>query len=162
MKVKSENEVTQSCPTLSNPMDWSLPGSSIHGIFQARVLEWGAIAFSREINEMYTNTFSLFWLIPSPSWFISVITNPSLKEGMICPKFGSNHWQVVMVVVVVCDHREPVRILCPWHFPGKNTTEDCHFSRGSSQQGWNQHLLHCRWILYCWATREAHIGKVNT
>ena len=46
MKVKSESEVTQSCPTLSDPMDWSLPGSSAHGIFQASVLEWGAIAFS--------------------------------------------------------------------------------------------------------------------
>ena len=46
MKVKSESEGAQSCPTLSDPMDCSLPGSSIHGIFQARVLEWGAIAFS--------------------------------------------------------------------------------------------------------------------
>jgi len=48
MKVKSESEseVAQSCPTLSDPKDCSLPGSSIHGIFQARVLEWGAIAFS--------------------------------------------------------------------------------------------------------------------
>ena len=46
MKVKSESEVAQSCPTLSNPMDCSLIGSSVHGIFQARVLEWGAIAFS--------------------------------------------------------------------------------------------------------------------
>ena len=46
MKVKSEGEVTQSCLTLHDPMDCSLPGSSIHGIFQARVLEWGAIAFS--------------------------------------------------------------------------------------------------------------------
>ena len=46
MKVKSESEVPQSCPTLSDPMDCSPPGSSIHGIFQARVLEWGAIAFS--------------------------------------------------------------------------------------------------------------------
>ena len=46
MKVKSESEVSQSCPTLSDPMDCSLPGSSAHGIFQARVLEWGAIAFS--------------------------------------------------------------------------------------------------------------------
>ena len=46
MKVKSESEVTQSCPTLSDPMDCSLPGSSIHGIFQARVLEWGAIALA--------------------------------------------------------------------------------------------------------------------
>src|SRR5574341_33797 len=46
MKVKSESEVAQSCPTFSDPMDYSLSGSSIHGIFQARVLEWGAIAFS--------------------------------------------------------------------------------------------------------------------
>ena len=46
MKVKSESEVAQSCPTLSDPMDGSLPGSSVHGIFQARGLEWGAIAFS--------------------------------------------------------------------------------------------------------------------
>ena len=55
MKVKSESEVTQSCPTLSDPMDCSLPGSSIHGIFQARVLEWGAIAFSSK-----TTTHSQF------------------------------------------------------------------------------------------------------
>ena len=47
MKVKIESEVAQSCPTLKDPMDCSLPGSPIHGIFQARVLEWGAIAFSR-------------------------------------------------------------------------------------------------------------------
>ena len=45
-KVKSESEVAQSCLTLSDPLDCSLPGSSVHGIFQARVLEWGAIAFS--------------------------------------------------------------------------------------------------------------------
>ena len=49
MKVKSESEFTQSCPTFSDPMDCSLPGSSIHGIFQARVLEWGAIAFYKLI-----------------------------------------------------------------------------------------------------------------
>ena len=49
MKVKSESEVAQSCPTPSDPMDFSLPGSSVHGIFQARVLEWGAIAFSTPI-----------------------------------------------------------------------------------------------------------------
>ena len=47
MKVKSESEDTQSCPTLSDSMDCSLPGSSVHGIFQARVLEWVAIAFSK-------------------------------------------------------------------------------------------------------------------
>ena len=57
MKVKSEREVAQSCPTLSNPMDLSLPGSSVHGIFQARVLEWGAIAFS---GFRYTDTHLIF------------------------------------------------------------------------------------------------------
>ena len=46
MKVKSESEVAQLCPTLHDPMDCSLPDSSVHGIFQSRVLEWGAIAFS--------------------------------------------------------------------------------------------------------------------
>ena len=50
MKVKSESEVTQSCPTLSDPMDCNLPGSSVHEIFQARVLEWAAIAFSEGRN----------------------------------------------------------------------------------------------------------------
>ena len=50
MKVKSDSKVSQSCPTLSDPMDCSPPGSSIHGIFQASVLEWGAIAFSDNIS----------------------------------------------------------------------------------------------------------------
>ena len=49
MKVKSEIEVAQSCPTLSDPMDCSLPGSSVHGIFQARVLEWIGTAFSKKM-----------------------------------------------------------------------------------------------------------------
>ena len=47
MKMKSESEVAQSCLTLRDPMDCSLPSSSIHGVFQARGLEWGAIAFSK-------------------------------------------------------------------------------------------------------------------
>ena len=50
MKVKSESEVTQLCPTLSDPMDCSLPGSSVRAIFQAKVLEWGAIAFSAHMG----------------------------------------------------------------------------------------------------------------
>ena len=69
MKVKSESEVTQSCPTLLDPMDCSPPGSSVHGIFQARVLEWGAIAFSSlllivvKINPKCLVIFSPFFLI---------------------------------------------------------------------------------------------------
>ena len=56
LKVKSESEVAQSCLTLRDPMDCSLPGSSVHGIFQARVLEWGAIAFSEYIRERVKNS----------------------------------------------------------------------------------------------------------
>ena len=50
MEVKSESEVAQLCGTLSDPMDCSLPGSFVHGIFQAKVLEWGAIAFSGSLG----------------------------------------------------------------------------------------------------------------
>ena len=59
IEVKSQSEVAQSCPTLRDPMDCNLPGSSVHGIFQARVLEWGAIAFSK-----------LLCLLPHISWYI--------------------------------------------------------------------------------------------
>ena len=67
MKVKSQSEVAQSCLTLSNPMDCSLPGSSVHGIFQARVLEWFAIAFS-----------VLHVCLPSISSFLSSLLSLSL------------------------------------------------------------------------------------
>ena len=62
MKVKSESEVAQSCPTLSDPMDYSLPGSSVHGIFQARVLEWGAIVVEakHKVNKFHPRTGSKF------------------------------------------------------------------------------------------------------
>jgi len=60
MKVKSESEVAQSCLTLSDPMDCSLPGSSAHGIFQARVLEWGAIKTLYQMEEVkYLMTMSM-------------------------------------------------------------------------------------------------------
>ena len=62
MKVKSESEVGQSCPTFSDPMDCSLPGSSIHGIFQARVLEWGAIAFYDSGTYILSNQCFLLWV----------------------------------------------------------------------------------------------------
>ena len=61
MEVKSESEVAQSCPTLSDPMACSLPGSSIHGIFQARVLEWGAIAFSALAHHSFLITSLVFF-----------------------------------------------------------------------------------------------------
>ena len=61
MKVKSENEVAQSCPTPSDPMDCSPPGSSVHGIFQARILEWGAIAQTDKVSPYVVGPFSLFF-----------------------------------------------------------------------------------------------------
>ena len=79
MKMKSESEVTQSCPTRSDPMDCSLPGSSIHGIFQARVLEWGAIAFSK--NCLMTQQ--------SHCWAYT-LRKPELKETCV-PQCSSQH-----------------------------------------------------------------------
>ena len=73
MKVKSESEVIQSCPTPSNPMDCSPPGPSVHGIFQARVLEWGAIAFSAG---SYKLAFSFEFHSTLEAW----ILNPYEKE----------------------------------------------------------------------------------
>ena len=72
MKVKSESEVTQSCPTLSDPMDCSLPGFSAHGIFQARVLEWGVIAFSDKLARVYQIFMKLFREIEEGKRYIAV------------------------------------------------------------------------------------------
>ena len=85
MKVKSEREVTQSCLTLRDPMDCSLPGSSVHGIFQARVLEWGAVAFSM------TNLDSIF-----KSRDISLPTKVRLVKAMVFPVVmnGCESWAV--------------------------------------------------------------------
>ena len=85
MKVKSEREVAQSCPTLSDPMDCSLPGSSIHGIFQARVLEWGAIAFSTSSPKVIhfspqelinTETVRVYHIIPAFMELRISVTSP--------------------------------------------------------------------------------------
>ena len=64
MKVKSESEVAQLCLTLHDPMDCSLPGSSVHGIFQARVLEWVAIAFSGRNMRLSFNHFFVLKTVP--------------------------------------------------------------------------------------------------
>ena len=77
MKVKSESEVAQSCPTLGDPMDCSLPGSSIHGIFQARVLEWVAIAFSAHF---FSNGYAVF--LSKFGKFIPLIFGSDGKESI--------------------------------------------------------------------------------
>ena len=88
-KVKSESEVAQSCLTLSDPMDCSLPGSSVHGIFQARVLEWGAIAFSKGVG--YLLQYSWASLVATmiknlfarlETWIRTMGWKDPLEEGM--------------------------------------------------------------------------------
>ena len=92
MKVKSESEVAQSCPTLSDPMDCSLPGSFIHRVFQARVLEWGAIAFSVFLGrKVMTNLDSIF-----KSRDITLPTKVHLVKAMVFPvvMYGCESWTV--------------------------------------------------------------------
>ena len=87
MKVKSESEVTQLCPTLNNPMDCSLPGSSIHGIFQARVLEWGAIAFSVKSCQFYLLNISQIspFTVLTPVQTSVVISPPDdCRSSLMC------------------------------------------------------------------------------
>ena len=79
MKVKSQSEVTQSCPTLSDPMDCSLPGSSTHGIFQARVLEWGATALSKF---GFSGSFSFVMLFIKWGFIIYVILKFLLSQRL--------------------------------------------------------------------------------
>ena len=105
MKVKSESEVAQSCLTPSDPMDCSLPGSSIHGIFQARVLEWGAIAFSkRTILEFTKEDISVTYQFSSVAQSCPILCDP-----MACSPPG------------------------PWNSLGKNTRVGCYSLQGIFQ-----------------------------
>ena len=95
MKVKREREVEQSCLTLRHPMDCSPQGSSIHGIFQARVLEWGAIAFSfwpqvnsRERTQLHPSTEN--WIKDLLSMATPIRTRPSFPLSQLLP-LGSFH-----------------------------------------------------------------------
>ena len=96
MKVKSESEVTQLCPTLCNPTDCSPPGSSTHGIFQARVLEWGAIAFSQSPYASLKSSMPARWLGSQGLvlvsgvvvWWGQVYSQAALRPG---PSGGGAH-----------------------------------------------------------------------
>ena len=86
-KVKSKSEVTQSCPTLSDPMDCCLPGSSVHGIFQVRVLEWGAIDFS--VLSVKSSQKYIVWI-------------PSFCIIYILKIFSANLWLIFFLLTVFC------------------------------------------------------------
>ena len=124
MKGKSESKVAQLCPTLSDPMDCSLPGSSVHGIFQARVLEWVAIAFSSYLSRIRQMNGMIFCCCCSVTQLYPTLCNP-----MDCSLPGSSV------------HRDT---------PGKNTEVGCHaLLQGIfPTQGLNPGLPYFRWILY--------------
>ena len=93
MKVKSESEVTQLCPTLSDPMDCSLLGSSVHGIFQAKILEWGAIAFS---TTSYLSKFQIYdtvLVIVVPMLYITSPERIHLIIDCLYPWVGKISWK---------------------------------------------------------------------
>ena len=98
MKVKRESEVAQSCLTLSDSMDCSLPGSSIHGIFQARVLEWGAIAFSAlVVREMQIKSTMRYQFTPTKMTAIKKQNNSVLVRNVeklehFCQVGGNRKW----------------------------------------------------------------------
>ena len=96
MKVKSESEVTQSCRTLSDPMNCSPPASSIHGIFQARVLEWGAIAFSKEKVEFLPKTIG-------PSFFTSIYIKHAQISRNSCEHFWWEIFCFVLIYYISCE-----------------------------------------------------------
>ena len=113
MQVKSKSEVTQSCLTHRNPMDCSLPGSSVHGIFQARVLEWVAIAFSDPLDYNMPNSLS-----STISW--SLLRFMSIESVML-----SNH-------LILCHHL----LLCLQSFPASASFPvSCFFTSGSQSIG---------------------------
>ena len=91
MKVKSESEVAQSRPTLSDPMDCSLPGSSAHRIFQARVLEWGAIAFSDKIVQV--TSIPKEKTKPKHNWNLTNSFHIKNSLGLPCEESG---WRVCL------------------------------------------------------------------
>ena len=115
MKVKSESEVSQSCPTFSDPMDCSLQGSSVHGIFQARVLEWGAIAFSvfKDMGQLL-RTLSLNLSLANifHHWIQVLIIFYTVlwKNESWFPK--ARHGNIVYLKLSL----QKLAIVCRWHF----------------------------------------------
>ena len=154
-EVKKESEVTQSCPTLCDPMECSLPGFSVHGIFQARVLEWVAISFSRrsswprdwtQVSCIVSRRFTV-WATREIHLCQSVLLIFSYKSCVVYGLTSKSllHFESILVYGVkkcsaaaakllqscltsVRPHRrQPTRLPHPWDSPGKNTGVGCHF-----------------------------------
>ena len=109
MRVKSNSEVSQSCPTLSDPMDCSPPGSSTHGIFQARVLEWGTTAFTRVWQMRKSSSHQV-----QRDWGVAGQRSP--------PTLSPTPWMAVSKQILHTTHLPPHN--CPHCF----LSGRCHFS----------------------------------
>ena len=115
------SEVTQSCLTLCDPMNCSLPGSLVHGIFQARILEWVTICFSRVSSQPRDQTLGLlhrgqmlYHLSHQGSPNINVLYN---LKVLVTPVMSNSLWPMDC---------SPPSVLCPWDFPDINTGVGCH------------------------------------
>ena len=115
------SEVTQSCLTLCDPMNCSLPGSLVHGIFQARILEWVTICFSRVSSQPRDRTLGLlhrgqmlYHLSHQGSPNINVLYN---LKVLVTPVMSNSLWPMDC---------SPPSVLCPWDFPDINTGVGCH------------------------------------
>ena len=149
-------------------MDYSLPGSSVHGTLQARILEWVAIPFSRASSQLRDQTqvshiaggFFTIWATREAQEHWS----PSLLQGIFPTQESNWSLQHCRQTLYRLTHQGILyhlscQPLCAWDFPGKNTEVGCHFLLQGIfwNQGSNLGLLHCRWILHHWAIWEAPI-----
>ena len=147
MNVNSEREVAQSCPTLCDPMDCSLPGSSIHGIFQARVLEWVAFAFSASPTYITPIIFLLF-----RSFVLSFSATCLHMFFTFCLSYI--HCPYLKVILKSCsvmsDSLRHHGLYSPGDSPGQNTgVGSLSLLQGIfPTRGLNPSLPHCRQILY--------------
>ena len=126
--------VSQLCPILCDPMDCSLPGSSVHGVLHARILEWVAMPSSRGSPQLGDQT----WVSCNAGWLFTVWTTREARYACMLSRF-SHVWLFVTLWTIVA-----AGLLCPWDSPGKNTGVGCHSLLEGIflTQVSNPHLLH--------------------
>jgi len=141
--MKSESEVAQSCPTLRDPMDYSLPDSSAHGTFQARVLEWRAIAFSGPRPAAFA--FSLLWSTQHPTVTRVILLVSKGQHHLPCPKTHSYEFSIILdLPFIIYHHLLPPRthILHRQYTvpPFPSTSHACLAFGHTVPSGWNNSL----------------------
>ena len=148
---KKESEVTQSYPTLCDPMDFSLPGFSVDGILRARILEWFAISFSRGSSQP-RDWAQISRIVGRHVYHLNHQVSRKEDKRICNSLVPDSLWPHEL---------QPARLLCPWDSPAKNTGVGCHFllqgifpTQGSNPHSW----ISCigRKILY----HLCHLGSL--